>query len=72
MSALEKPAELRARHPLAFRGTTLLPLIKTAALLALLLAYALGFAILYPLAQRSMTERMSEGLDPTATPFVSP
>ena len=45
-----------------------LPTLKTAALLAALLAYGIGFAILYPLAQASVSK--SNG--PALMDFVAP
>jgi hypothetical protein len=38
--------------------------VKTAIVLALLIAYSLGFAALCPLAQRSAAESAAEGNDP--------
>lgn len=46
--------------------------IKTAALLAVLIAYAIGFALLYPVAQASVAKSAAEGNDPTALEFVGP
>ena len=44
----------------------------TVVLLALLLVYAAGFAILYPLAQAQMAKSAAEGADPNALDFVGP
>ncbi|MGA8446335.1 MAG: hypothetical protein WB766_14270 [Roseiarcus sp.] len=49
-----------------------LPTLKTAALLAALLGYAIGFAILYPLAQASVSKSVAEGNGPAAMDFVAP
>jgi hypothetical protein len=46
--------------------------LKTAALLAALLAYAIGLAILYPLAQASVLKSAAEGNDPALMDFVAP
>ena len=39
--------------------------VKTAVLVALLIAYGLGFAALYPLVQTSAAKSAAEGNDPT-------
>ena len=46
--------------------------IGTAVLLALLLAYAVSFVMLLPLAQARMTQSAAEGADPSSSEFVSP
>jgi hypothetical protein len=46
--------------------------LTTAALLAALLRYAIGFAILYPLAQASVSKSAAEGNDPALMEFVAP
>jgi hypothetical protein len=49
------------------------PTITTTALLAVLLAYAIGFVILYPIAEASVAKSMTEGNDPlTQMEFVGP
>jgi hypothetical protein len=48
------------------------PTIKTAALLAALLVYAIGFAALYPLVQASVLKSVAEGNDPALMDFVGP
>ena len=49
-----------------------LPTIKTVALLAGLAAYAIGFAVLYPLAKASVAKSVAEGNDPALMDFVGP
>lgn len=49
-----------------------LPTVKTVALIAALIAYAVGFAILYPLAQASVSKSAAEGNDPAMMDFVAP
>ena len=46
--------------------------LKNAALLAALLAYAIGFAVLYPLAQASASRSAAAGNDPALMDFVAP
>jgi hypothetical protein len=53
-------------------GAPALPSLRTAALLAALLVYAIGFAVLYPLAQASVSKSAAEGNDPALTDFVAP
>jgi hypothetical protein len=53
-------------------GAPALPTLRTAALLAALLAYAIGFAVLYPLVQASVSKSAAEGNDPALTDFVAP
>ena len=48
------------------------PTIKTVACIAALLAYAIGFAVLYPLAQASVAKSVAEGNDPALMEFVGP
>ena len=52
--------------------TPISPTLKTAALLAALAAYAIGFTILYPLAQASVSKSAAQGNDPALMDFVSP
>ena len=49
-----------------------LPTLRTAALLAALLVYAIGFAVLYPLVQASVSKSAAEGNDPALMDFVAP
>jgi hypothetical protein len=53
-------------------GAPALPTLRTAALLAALLAYAVGFAVLYPLVQASVSKSAAEGNDPALMDFVAP
>jgi hypothetical protein len=46
--------------------------LKTIILLAALLAYAAGFAILYPIVASSVAKSVSEGNDPGLIQSVSP
>lgn len=62
----------RDGFPPARRVTPILPTLKTAALLAALAAYAIGFAILYPLAQASVSKSAADGNDPALMDFISP
>jgi len=57
----EKPADFRDGYLPAAQGLPIVPTIKAASLLAVLLAYAVGFAILYPIAQTSVSKGVSEG-----------
>jgi hypothetical protein len=53
VTSLEKPLEFRDGYLPAEPGLSTVPTIKAGPLLAVLLAYAVGFAILYPIAQTS-------------------
>ena len=53
-------------------GAPALLTLKAAALLAALLVYAIGFALLYPLAQASVSKSAAEGNDPALMDFVGP
>ena len=48
------------------------PSIKTLIVLAALLAYAIGFVILYPIAASSVARSVAEGNDPALMQFVAP
>lgn len=64
MTNFKKPLDFRDR---GLSGAYALPsvaAIKTAVFLALLIAYGLGFAALYPLVQTSATKSAAEGNDP--------
>jgi hypothetical protein len=63
-----KPLDLRHGYLPAAAGLPIVPTIKATALLAILLAYAAGFIILYPIVQTSV----SESNDPTPAMFVAP
>ena len=42
-------------------GLPIVPTVKAASLLAVLVAYAVGFAILYPIAQTDVSKGVPEG-----------
>jgi hypothetical protein len=69
VSRFEKPADFVTAYPHAAPGA---PTIKTLALLAALLAYAVGFIILYPVVASSVAESVSEDNDPALLQFVGP
>ena len=46
--------------------------IKTVVLLAVLLAYAAGFVILYPMVASSVAESVAQGNNPALLQFVGP
>ena len=62
MTNFEKQLDLRGLSGAHDRPSV--TAIKTAVLLALFIAYSLGFAALCPVAQRSVIERAAEGNDP--------
>ena len=68
MTRFEKPADFVSAYP----HSTAAPTIKTLALLAVLLAYAAGFVILYPIVAGSVAESVAQGNDPVLLQFVSP
>jgi hypothetical protein len=69
MTRFEKPADfLDGLSPA--HGLPSVAAIKATVLLALLIAYGLGFIILYPLAQASVSKSTASGNDPMA--FVGP
>ena len=64
MTHIEKPLDLSRR---GLSGAHALPsaaTIKTAILLAMLIAYGVGFVALYPLVQTSAAKSAAEGNDP--------
>ncbi len=71
MTRFEKPAQFDNGYPYAL-STPRAPTIGTLALLAVLLAYAVGFVILYPIAASSVAKSVSEGNDPALLQFVGP
>ena len=72
MTHSEKPLDFRYGYLPARPALPTLPTVKTVALAAALLAYAVGFAILYPLAQASVSKSAAEGNDPALMDFVGP
>lgn len=69
MTRFEKPADFSDAYA---HGTPDAPTIKTLALWAALLAYAVGSIILYPIVASSVAKSMSEGNDPALMQFVGP
>jgi hypothetical protein len=57
----ENPVDLRDGYLPAAPGLPIVPTVKAASLLAVLVAYAVGFAILYPIAQTNVSKGVSEG-----------
>jgi hypothetical protein len=72
MANFERRLDLRDDCLSAAPGLRIMPAVRTAALLAALLAYAAGFVILYPIAQASVSKSAAEGNDPTPAMFVAP
>jgi hypothetical protein len=64
MTNFEKPLDFPDRGVSGIRGLPSVASIKAAVLLALLIAYGLGFAVLYPLVQTSVTKSTAEGNEP--------
>jgi hypothetical protein len=62
MTDLEKPVDFPGRGLFGAQGLLSPAAIKAALLLALI-AYGIGFAILYPLAQASVSKSAAEGND---------
>jgi hypothetical protein len=70
MAHFVKPLVFRDRDLPHTRGKSGIAALKGAALFALLIAYGLGFAILYPLTQASASKSAAGGNDPML--FVGP
>jgi hypothetical protein len=68
----EKPLDFLDGYLPARLGAPTLLTLRTTALLAALLLYAIGLAILYPLAQASVSKSAAEGNDPALMEFVAP
>jgi hypothetical protein len=66
MTNIAKPLEFSDRGLFGAHGLRSVAAIKPAVLLAFLLAYALGFVILFPLAQASVSKSALNGDDPMA------
>jgi hypothetical protein len=64
MTNFEKFLDFRECGLPGAHGLPSVAAIKTAVLLALLIAYGLGFAVLYPLVQTTAAKSASEGNDP--------
>jgi hypothetical protein len=71
MTRFETPAQFDDRYPYA-PATPRAPTIRTIALLAVLVTYAAGFAILYPIAASSVAKSVTEGNDPALLQFAGP
>ena len=69
MTRIEKPAELGSAYAHVAPGA---PTIKTLVLLVALLAYAVGFVVLYPIVASSVAKSVSEGNDTALLQFVAP
>ena len=69
MSRFENPAQFDHPYP-NVTPSRYTPM--TLLLLAGLLAYAVGFAILYPIVANSVAKSVSEGNDPVLLQFVGP
>jgi hypothetical protein len=64
MTNIAKPPEFSDRGLFGAHDLPSVAALKPAFLLAFLVAYALGFLILYPLAQASVSKSAAEGNDP--------
>jgi hypothetical protein len=64
MTNLEKPLDFPAGRLSRLRGLRSVGAVRTAVLLALLIAYGVAFAALYPLVQTSVARSAAEGNDP--------
>jgi hypothetical protein len=64
MTNVEKALDFPDRGLSGAHGLPSVVAIKTAVLLALLIAYGLGFAALYPLVQTSAAKSAGDGNDP--------
>ncbi|HSU99123.1 MAG TPA: hypothetical protein VLI91_03375 [Roseiarcus sp.] len=71
MTHFERPAQFEGGYPYA-PATARTQGLAVLALLAVLMAYAVGFVVLYPAVSRSVAESASEGNDPTLLQFVGP
>jgi hypothetical protein len=70
MTKFEKPVDFIDRGVSDAHGLPSLCAIKAAIVFTLLVAYALGFVMLYPAVQASISRSAAEGADPIA--FVGP
>ena len=61
MTYSEKPLDFRDGYLPAAAGLPIVPTVKAASLMAVLVAYAVGFAILYPIARTDVPKGASEG-----------
>ena len=72
MTHFEKTFGARDPYGPSRAGLPIARTIKSAALLALLFAYAMGFVIIYPVTQASVLKSAAEGDDATVLELVSP
>ena len=72
MTHFEKTVSAHDSHGPSRAGLAVARTIKSAALLALLIAYAMGFVIIYPVTQASVSKSAAEGDDATVLELVSP
>ncbi len=72
MTPYERPLGFRDGFLPSRPGKSDLLTLKSAALVAALLAYAIGFVVLYPLAQASVAKSAANGNDPALMNFVAP
>jgi hypothetical protein len=70
MTNSEKPLDFTDRSLSGAHGLPSVAAIKAVVLLVFLIAYGLGFVILYPLVQASVSKSVANGNDPMA--FVGP
>jgi hypothetical protein len=64
MTHFDKPLDFHGHALVAAHRVPRAAAIKTAFLLALLIAYGLGFAVLYPLVRTSAAKGADDGNDP--------
>jgi len=69
MTRFERPANFDRAYPYPAPHA---PTIKYLILFSALLAYAIGFVILYPIAASSVAKSVAEGNDPALMQFVAP
>jgi hypothetical protein len=69
---VETSLDFRDGYLPAAAGLPIVPTIKTTPLVAVLLAYAVGFAILFPIAETSAVKQASAGNSPALTEAVGP
>ena len=70
MTKFEEPVDFRDGYLPAARGLPIVPTIESAALLAVLLAYAVGFVVLYPIARTDVVKSVSTGAGPALMEVV--
>jgi hypothetical protein len=70
VTKFEEPVDFRDGYLPTARGLPIVPTIETTALLAVLLAYAVGFAILYPIAKMDVVKSVSTSAAPALMEVV--